>query len=377
MISESHSFLHGTIFPPAELSAPVVPSTTFYEAPAVMDIEDDLQENEMALHGADLEGFLTDVLRNLSADHENPDEFYSFATGPDPYMDLRTADARLGESRLSAIDVEETVSEIVHQYNPSPLVTRDIDSLLDRPQRTLSGAGLEMDAAADAGIASVIGSFAMSDDVYSQLVEEATGAMWKGHAASEEGLADQPKDTDDSMFRDCTPEPPHSMVISSAPPAPQSDRRRSLGLGEPVMKPEPDDDHRVPVAAPRFAAPAEDVSVDHIAPPDAAAWHCEHPKDEQFLLDLVAHSFPVEALLLDQVSFDKYDVKYNIRKGILKSKAERAALTKVRRKLMGRERSRMNRRRAKENRMKRKQRWKKARVTLHLLAMSRQINMQK
>jgi hypothetical protein len=83
---------------------------------------------------------------------------------------------------------------------------------------------------------------------------------------------------------------------------------------------------------------------------------------------LVEQVFPAEALVLDQPTFNAYDAKYLIRERMLTSNEEKAALTRVRRTLMGRERSRNHRQQEKTRRLARKARWKKAKVVVRLLA---------
>lgn len=121
-------------------------------------------------------------------------------------------------------------------------------------------------------------------------------------------------------------------------------------------------------AAERESITPPETDWDRIEGPVAEPWHEVHGGDRTFLCDLVEETFPYAALALCQKDFDQYDAKFGIRKGLLKNDHERAALTVVRRKITGRERSRLNRAKAKRVKILNKERWRKARMTLCLLA---------
>jgi len=126
-----------------------------------------------------------------------------------------------------------------------------------------------------------------------------------------------------------------------------------------------------PRATPRRASqePTVEVAdVRDIREPDRKPWVQPHPDDDYTLHLMIEETIPYEALALNKASFDEYDVMHNIRKGMLKNMKERAALTAVRRKICGRERSRRNRARDRVQRRVSQDRWRKAQVTMRLLA---------
>lgn len=297
-----------------------------------------------------LEIFLND---KVVTDHFGThDELYNVATSPAPHMDLRTYSGRAAPIGLTRDELRDGAAELVELYGGS----RNAIQWLD--------------------LSPVADDIVEHDMPIDDMILNSRSCSPTSRSIPQTMSCTQPLSpimkTSASFFQ---PQPEIRILSpavtlstrKSRQPVPKTSPTKRAGKTSRRQTPR----RRTRVTTQRSPSPVktpEIMDVHEIKAPLREPWEAHHLTDTDSLYEMIEETFPYAALALDQKSFDEYDVMHDIRKGLMKTKAERTALTAVRRKICGRERSRRNRARERELRSVNRARWRKARITLRLLA---------